>query len=147
MSPPLPLSGVGPFLPGGRESGGSENEQELRGAWGKRGSVLAAPEIPVLTELVEGGEPLSMGSWRDRFERSFADLVGSRHAISVTSGTVALELAIETLDLAAGDELIATPQTLNEKHPRARQSTRGMFVFLFLSRHDCDSNNSFSHAG
>ncbi|MGW1055236.1 DegT/DnrJ/EryC1/StrS family aminotransferase [Streptomyces sp. NPDC001118] len=79
--------------------------------WGKRGSVLAAPEIPVLTELVEGGETLSMGSWRDRFERSFADLVGSRHAISVTSGTVALELAIEMLGLAAGNKVIATPQT------------------------------------
>ncbi len=79
--------------------------------WGKRGSVLAAPEISVLTELVESGEPLSMGSWRDRFERSFADLVGSRHAISVTSGTVALELAIEMLDLTPGDEVIATPQT------------------------------------
>jgi perosamine synthetase len=79
--------------------------------WGKRGSVLAAPELSALTELVQGGLPLSMGMSRDRFERAFADLVGSRHAVSVTSGTVALELAIEMLDLEPGDEVIATPQT------------------------------------
>ncbi|WP_347240047.1 DegT/DnrJ/EryC1/StrS family aminotransferase [Streptomyces lydicus] len=45
---------------------------------------------------------------RERFERSFAKSVGSRHAISVNSGAVALHMAIRMLDLAPGDEVIAT---------------------------------------
>ncbi|MEU9608301.1 DegT/DnrJ/EryC1/StrS family aminotransferase [Streptomyces sp. NPDC048057] len=78
---------------------------------GKRGSVLGQAEVRALTELVQGDAPLSMGTWRDRFERAFAELVGSRHALTATSGTVSLELAIQLLDLRPGDEVIATPQT------------------------------------
>ncbi|KOT62969.1 DegT/DnrJ/EryC1/StrS family aminotransferase [Streptomyces rimosus] len=79
--------------------------------WGKRGSILAEAEVAVLRELIHEDTPLSMGGRRERFERSFAGTVGSKHAISVTSGTVALELAIRMLDLEPGDEVIATPQT------------------------------------
>ncbi|MEV4441836.1 DegT/DnrJ/EryC1/StrS family aminotransferase [Streptomyces sp. NPDC049577] len=77
----------------------------------KRGSVLAEPEITALAELVRGDAPLSLAGMRDRFEDRFARLVGSRHALSVTSGTVSLEMAIRLLDLQPGDEVIATPQT------------------------------------
>ncbi|MFD7666484.1 DegT/DnrJ/EryC1/StrS family aminotransferase [Streptomyces sp. NPDC059788] len=77
----------------------------------KRGSVLGETEATALTELLRGESPLSMGVWRERFERAFAQLVGARHAMTATSGTVALELAIQLLDLQPGDEVIATPQT------------------------------------
>ncbi|MGW7574544.1 DegT/DnrJ/EryC1/StrS family aminotransferase [Streptomyces sp. NPDC054765] len=79
--------------------------------WGKRGSISADAETAVRTELVHESSPAPTGRRRERFERSFAGTVGSRHAISVTSGTVALHLAIRLLDLAPGDEVIATPQT------------------------------------
>lgn len=48
---------------------------------------------------------------RERFEAAFVEHIGTRHAISVSSGTVALELAIHLLNLQPGDEVIATPQT------------------------------------
>ncbi|MGW7245627.1 DegT/DnrJ/EryC1/StrS family aminotransferase [Streptomyces decoyicus] len=79
--------------------------------WGMRGSISADAEAAVLTELVHESTPQPAGSRRERFERSFAETVGSRHAISVTSGTVALQLAVRLLDLVPGDEVIATPQT------------------------------------
>ncbi|WP_260635262.1 DegT/DnrJ/EryC1/StrS family aminotransferase [Streptomyces angustmyceticus] len=79
--------------------------------WGKRGSISAGAEAAVLTELARDTAPLPTGSRREAFERSFANTVGSRHAISVTSGTVALHLAVRLLGLAPGDEVIATPQT------------------------------------
>ncbi|MDF3293948.1 DegT/DnrJ/EryC1/StrS family aminotransferase [Streptomyces silvisoli] len=79
--------------------------------WGTRGAVLADAEAAALVDLVHDDVPLSLGNRRDCFERAFAALVGSKHAISVTSGTVALELAIQMLDLEPGDEVIATPQT------------------------------------
>ncbi|WP_190816403.1 DegT/DnrJ/EryC1/StrS family aminotransferase [Saccharopolyspora pogona] len=76
-----------------------------------RGSKLGAAEIAALTSLVSSGAPLSSGIHRDRFENGFREHIGSAHAMSVTSGTVALELAIHLLDLRPGDEVIVTPQT------------------------------------
>ncbi|NEB40591.1 DegT/DnrJ/EryC1/StrS family aminotransferase [Streptomyces sp. SID14515] len=75
------------------------------------GSVLGEQEISVLTRLVESGENLSGGRFREEFERCFREYLGVPHALSVTSGTVALEIAIRLLDLNEGDEVIATPQT------------------------------------
>lgn len=75
------------------------------------GGLFGDQELHVLAQLLDSGEPLSQGRWRDRFERAFGDWLGVRHALAVTSGTVALEIAIGLLDLQAGDEVIATPQT------------------------------------
>lgn len=77
----------------------------------RRGSVVGPADLAALTELVGSEGPLTSGVWRDRFEERFRRWCGARHALSVTSGTVALELAIRLLDLAPGDEVIATPQT------------------------------------
>jgi dTDP-4-amino-4,6-dideoxygalactose transaminase len=56
---------------------------------------------------------LSRGSWRDEFERRFREHVGTRHAMTVPSGTVALELAIHLAGLRPGDEVLVTPQTFH----------------------------------
>ncbi|MEU3838467.1 DegT/DnrJ/EryC1/StrS family aminotransferase [Streptomyces sp. NPDC028635] len=77
----------------------------------RRGSVVGEADLAALTELVRSEGPLTSGVWRERFEERFRQWCGARHALTVTSGTVALELAIRLLDLAPGDEVIATPQT------------------------------------
>jgi dTDP-4-amino-4,6-dideoxygalactose transaminase len=77
----------------------------------RRGSVIGDHELSILAQLVSSGATLSSGGWREAFEGSFARHVGVRHAMSVTSGTVALEIAIRLLDLAPGDEVVVTPQT------------------------------------
>lgn len=77
----------------------------------RRGSLVDDADVAAVARLVSEAGTLSAGEWRDRFERRFAEHVGAKHAMSVTSGTVALELAIQLLDLAPGDEVIATPQT------------------------------------
>ena len=46
-----------------------------------------------------------------KFEREFAALVGSKYAIALHNGTVALELALYALGIGAGDEVIVTPRT------------------------------------
>jgi perosamine synthetase len=76
-----------------------------------RGSVLGQAEIDALAELVRSSGPLSAGTSRETFERRFADHIGVPYALTVTSGTVALQLAIDLLDLREGEEVIATPQT------------------------------------
>ncbi|MFE7842650.1 DegT/DnrJ/EryC1/StrS family aminotransferase [Streptomyces sp. NPDC057474] len=77
----------------------------------RRGSVVGERDLAALAELVHAGGSLTSGVWRERFEERFGGRIGARHALSVTSGTVALELATRLLDLAPGDEVIVTPQT------------------------------------
>lgn len=48
----------------------------------------------------------STGAYVDRFEKEFADLVDCQYVVSVCNGTVALHLALLTLEVKAGDEII-----------------------------------------
>ncbi|RJO70064.1 DegT/DnrJ/EryC1/StrS family aminotransferase [Nocardia panacis] len=77
----------------------------------QRGSIFGAAELDALSEVLNSNLTLSGGAYRESFEKQFREMVGSRHALSVTSGTVALALAINLLGLQPGDEVIATPQT------------------------------------
>lgn len=45
------------------------------------------------------------------FEKEFADWVGTEYAIALANGTVALDVALQALDIGAGDEVIVTPRT------------------------------------
>ncbi|MFF3139585.1 DegT/DnrJ/EryC1/StrS family aminotransferase [Streptomyces mirabilis] len=75
------------------------------------GSRLDESDVAAVREVMLSEATLSQGLVRERFEAAFAEHIGVRHALSVTSGTVALELAIHLLDLVPGDEVITTPQT------------------------------------
>ncbi|MEP2381885.1 DegT/DnrJ/EryC1/StrS aminotransferase family protein, partial [Parasphingorhabdus sp.] len=46
-----------------------------------------------------------------KFEAEFADWAGTSHAIAVSNGTVAIEIALEACGIGAGDEVIVTPRT------------------------------------
>ena len=46
-----------------------------------------------------------------QFENEFARSCGTNHAICVANGTVALELALQALDVGSGDEVITTSRT------------------------------------
>jgi len=45
------------------------------------------------------------------FEKEFADYFGSKHAIAIANGTLALEGALESVGIGKGDEVIVTPRT------------------------------------
>lgn len=45
------------------------------------------------------------------FEKEFAAWSGTRHAVSVFNGTVAIDLALKVLGIGVGDEVIVTPRT------------------------------------
>lgn len=45
------------------------------------------------------------------FELEFAEWSGAKHAVAVTNGTLALDLALKALDVQPGDEVIVTPRT------------------------------------
>lgn len=45
------------------------------------------------------------------FEKQFAEWTGTRHAIALANGTVALDVALKALGIGPGDEVITTPRT------------------------------------
>ena len=45
------------------------------------------------------------------FEREFAEWVGTRHAVALMNGTVALDVALKALGVGPGDEVIVTPRS------------------------------------
>jgi perosamine synthetase len=53
----------------------------------------------------------SGGPYLERFESEFAELCGTRYAIAVSNGTVALHLALVALGLGPGDEVIVPSLT------------------------------------
>lgn len=54
---------------------------------------------------------ITQGPRVEKFEKDFCDLFRIPNAVSVNSGTSALEIAFELLDLKPGDEVITTPLT------------------------------------
>lgn len=51
------------------------------------------------------------GTESREFEKEFAAYIGSRHAIALGNGTLALDLALHVLGIGAGDEVIVTSRT------------------------------------
>jgi dTDP-4-amino-4,6-dideoxygalactose transaminase len=45
------------------------------------------------------------------FEKEFADWAGTRYALAMANGTVALDVALKALSIGKGDEVIVTPRT------------------------------------
>jgi dTDP-4-amino-4,6-dideoxygalactose transaminase len=52
-----------------------------------------------------------LGPHVDAFEREFAEMVGARHAVAVSSGTAALHLALRLAGVGAGDEVLVSTLT------------------------------------
>ncbi len=71
---------------------------------------LGENEIAELVETLESGW-LTTGPKVKRFEKAIADYTGARHVVAVNSCTAALHLALLTLGIGRGDEVITTPLT------------------------------------
>jgi dTDP-4-amino-4,6-dideoxygalactose transaminase len=79
---------------------------ELSRQWATVGSEVMA----AVTEALSVG-PYILGPRLEKFERAFADYCGTRHAIGVSTGTEAIRLGLQALDIGPGDEVITTPLT------------------------------------
>ena len=76
------------------------------------GRDLGDAEIRNLTEAVRSGNLFRYGGrFVQEFEKGFAELLGIKHALGVTSGTAALHVAVATINPEPGDEIITTPIT------------------------------------
>jgi UDP-2-acetamido-2-deoxy-ribo-hexuluronate aminotransferase len=64
----------------------------------------------ILAEILESGHYV-LGARVSDLEKKISDYLGVQHAIGVASGTDALHLSIEAMDIGPGDEVITTPFT------------------------------------
>lgn len=79
--------------------------------------VFGAPQI-LEEEICEVVDTLRSG-WIGtgpkvkKFERMFAEYIGAKHAVALSSCTAGLELALEVVGVGPGDEVITTPLTFS----------------------------------
>ncbi|WP_036255410.1 DegT/DnrJ/EryC1/StrS family aminotransferase [Methylocapsa acidiphila] len=71
---------------------------------------LGRPELDEIADVF-AGPILTTGDKVAQFERMFADYLGRRHALGVTSCTGAIHMSLLALDIGPGDEVITTPMT------------------------------------
>jgi perosamine synthetase len=72
--------------------------------------TIGSAEIDSVVETLRSGW-LTTGPKVRQFEQAFAERVGAKHAIAVTSCTAALHLALEAIGVSAGDEVIMPTMT------------------------------------
>src|SRR5215472_15289947 len=69
-------------------------------------------EIQYVTEALHAGEISgTYGKFLKRFEREFADYCGCSHGVATSSGTTALHLALASLGIGQGDEVLVSTLT------------------------------------
>ncbi|NBB77335.1 MAG: UDP-4-amino-4,6-dideoxy-N-acetyl-beta-L-altrosamine transaminase [Bacteroidetes bacterium] len=71
------------------------------------------PQDIEAVERVLGSDYLTQGPEIERFERSFAEYVGSEYAVAVSNGTAALHLCALALNVSEGDRVITSPITFS----------------------------------
>lgn len=74
--------------------------------------LLSGNEKKYLNECIDTGWISSEGPFIKKFEQQLAGYTGRKHAVAVTNGTAALELAVEALGIQKGDEVIMPSFTI-----------------------------------
>lgn len=69
-------------------------------------------EAEAVAEVIRSGRVnYWTGEETRTFEREFAAFADSKYAVAVANGTLALDLALQALDIGPGDEVVVTPRT------------------------------------
>jgi perosamine synthetase len=74
--------------------------------------VLGKPEEDLLVECLRSGWISSTGKFIEDFEQRWAAYCGKRYGITVSHGTAALQLALASIGLKPGDEVILPTFTI-----------------------------------
>lgn len=72
--------------------------------------ILGDAERENIAEVLESGR-FVQGPFVEQFEEEWANYVGVEHAVAVTNGTVAIQLALNVLGIEPGDEVVVPSLT------------------------------------
>jgi perosamine synthetase len=74
--------------------------------------LIGGRELEYVTDAIKTGWISSSGGYVDKFERAFAEYLGVQHAVTTTSGTTALHLALVAAGIGPGDEVMIPAFTM-----------------------------------
>ncbi|HEX2206310.1 MAG TPA: aminotransferase class I/II-fold pyridoxal phosphate-dependent enzyme, partial [Longimicrobium sp.] len=74
---------------------------------------MGADEEILVGEAFRSNWIAPLGPHVDAFEREFAEIVGARNAVALSSGTAALHLALQLVGVGAGDEVLVSTLTFS----------------------------------
>jgi len=83
-------------------NGGKSIRQKPWPKWPISGKI----EIDLINEVISSGTWSYNGPKEKKFAREFANYIGTKYAICAANGTVALQIALESLGIGYGDEVI-----------------------------------------
>lgn len=96
---------------------------------------LGDRELELVRDAFASNWIAPLGPHVDAFEQEFCAVVGSRHAVALSSGTAALHLALRWLNLQPGDEVICSTLTFSASvNPILYERATPVFV-------DCDAGS------
>ncbi|MBS3143822.1 DegT/DnrJ/EryC1/StrS family aminotransferase [Candidatus Woesearchaeota archaeon] len=75
------------------------------------GNIYDELDIEQIKSLISSYDNKIKYKLRDEFEKKFSEYIGCKYAISVSSGTAGLHLALKAMNIKKGDEVITTPIT------------------------------------
>ncbi len=74
--------------------------------------VFGREEEEIILDVLRSGQWWAVGGRRvPEFESAFAAMQDAKHAVAVTNGTAAIEIALRALGIGCGDEVIVPPYT------------------------------------
>lgn len=90
--------------------------------------AIGQPEIDAAIAALQSGW-LSTGPQVKAFEQAFADYIGVKHAVALSSGTAAIHLALLASGVGPGDEVVTTPLTFcSTAHAVVHTGARPVFA-------------------
>ncbi|MFC1631051.1 DegT/DnrJ/EryC1/StrS family aminotransferase, partial [Candidatus Omnitrophota bacterium] len=96
-----------------------QKDPKLRPASGRKRKIipvcepkLSGNELKYISECVRTNWISSAGNFIKKFEHRFSSSCGAKYAVSCTNGTTALHLALATLGISFGDEVIIPTFTM-----------------------------------
>ncbi|MFG3225342.1 DegT/DnrJ/EryC1/StrS family aminotransferase [Kitasatospora sp. NPDC048194] len=114
-SRPEPSDRHTPHRPSARSAllgGAPVRSRPLPSVFDATGRLFGPEEREAVDEVLRSGTLTRWGGTAvTALERAWADRLGVRHAVAVSSGTAALQVALAALDLAPGREVVTTPVT------------------------------------
>ena len=104
-------------------------------------TFFSGNELNYLKECIKTNWISSEGPFVKKFEKQFSNKIGKKYGIAVSSGTAALQLAFESLDLKKGDEIILPSFTIIScLLPIIRLNLKPIFIDCDLSSWNMDVN-------
>ena len=73
--------------------------------------TIGRREMEYVVDCLESTWISSVGKYVERFEQAFAEVAGTKHAVTCSNGTAALHLALLALKLLPGDEVLVPALT------------------------------------